>query len=193
MRKIVNRNINKRNKNNKELYNKNVYGQDLVVGDRVLMKNVSEMGGTGKLRNFGDNKIYKAISVCKDLPIYEIQPEKNVSKIKTVHHNLLLLCNQLPSEMSPRKNALYKGPQPPAISFNDSELVYICRRNINDNTLDNNVEAEPESETADSSTGGNTDSSMKIVEERPQRVRKPPKLLTYSQLENPSYTNTALI
>ena len=82
MRKIVNRNINKRNKNNKELYDKNVYGQDLVVGDRVLMKNVSEMGGTGKLRNFGDNKIYKAISVCKDLPIYEIQPEKMLVKLK---------------------------------------------------------------------------------------------------------------
>ena len=167
MRKIVNRNVNKRNKNNKELYDKNVYGQDLVVGDIVLMKNVSERGGTGKTRNFGDNKIYKAISARNDLPIYQIQPEKDVSKIKTVHRNLLLLCNQLPSEISPRKNVLYKGPKPPAISFNDSELVYICRRNINDNTLDNNVEAEPESETGDSSTGGNTDSSMKIVEERP--------------------------
>ena len=34
------------------MYDKEVYGRNLVVGDRVLMKNVSEKGGTGKLQSF---------------------------------------------------------------------------------------------------------------------------------------------
>ena len=82
MRKIVNRNINKRNKNNKELYDKNVYGQDLVVGDRVLMKNVSEMGGTGKLRNFGDNKITKQYLYAKIYRYTKFNLKKMLVKLK---------------------------------------------------------------------------------------------------------------
>ena len=51
-RKIVNQNINKRNNNNKEMYDKKAYGKNLVVGDRVLLKNFFERVGTGKLRSF---------------------------------------------------------------------------------------------------------------------------------------------
>ena len=47
---IVNQNINKRNSNNNELHDKNVYDRNLIFGDSVLMKNLYERGGTGKLR-----------------------------------------------------------------------------------------------------------------------------------------------
>ena len=153
------------------------------------MKNLSERRGTGKLRSFWDNDIYKVISAHKDLPIYKVQPEKGGSKIKTVHRNLLFLCNQIPSEKSPSKKILFKRPQLPE---SNSELVLIRRRNIKDNTIDINVEPELEAEIVDSSTGDNADAAEEIVRERPQRVRKQSKLLTHNQSGNPSYTDTTI-
>ena len=93
---IVSDNIQKSNNRNKTSYEKKVLGSELKVGDPVLVKNVSERGETGKLKSFWEHKIYKVVSVHKDLPIYQIQPEAGGSKIRTVHRNLLLLCNQLP-------------------------------------------------------------------------------------------------
>ena len=80
----------------------------------------------------------------KELPIYQVQPEKGGSKIKTAPCNVLFLCNQLPSEKSPSKKFVYKRSQLPPTSVNSdsksvSELVFISRRNIKD-TIDNNVE-----------------------------------------------------
>ena len=89
------------------------------------------------------------MSVRKDLSIYKVQTEKGASKIKIVHRNLLFLCDQLPSEKSPSRKVLFKQPQPPPTSISldselDSELVFIHRRNIKDNTIENNVEPKPE-------------------------------------------------
>ena len=50
--KIANQNVSKRNNSNKEMYDKKIYGRSLAVSDRVLMKNISKRGGTGKLRTF---------------------------------------------------------------------------------------------------------------------------------------------
>ena len=38
---------------NKRNYNKKVFDQILDPNDRVLLRNVSERGGTGKLKSFG--------------------------------------------------------------------------------------------------------------------------------------------
>ena len=54
---IANQNVSKRNNSNKEMYDKKIYGRSLAVSDRVLMKNISKRGGTGKLRTFWDYKI----------------------------------------------------------------------------------------------------------------------------------------
>ena len=85
-------------------------------------------------------------------------------------------------EKSSSKKVFYKRPQPLPTSVNSdsesvNELLFIHRRNIKDNTIDNNEESELEAERVDSSTGYNTDSPEEIVRERPQKVRKPPKLL----------------
>ena len=34
------------------MYDGKVYGQNLIAGDRILMTNVSNGGGTGKVLNF---------------------------------------------------------------------------------------------------------------------------------------------
>ena len=69
----------------------------LKPGDRVLVRNLSEGGGTGKLRNHWEEKIHKIVSAIGDDSVtYKIVHE-NVRKSKDwiVHRNLLLNCDDL--------------------------------------------------------------------------------------------------
>ena len=59
------------------------------------MINFAEGGGTGKLRSYWENDIYKIVD-CKgeDSLVYEVQPGKSQGrkKRKVVHRNMLLPC-----------------------------------------------------------------------------------------------------
>ena len=78
---------------NKRNYNKKVFGQIFEPNDRVLLRNVSETGGTGKLRSYWEKEIYVVVSCDPELPIYKIKSENGNKLVKTVHRNLLLKCN----------------------------------------------------------------------------------------------------
>ena len=48
----------------------------LLPGDRVLVRNMSERGGTGKLRSFLDNKIHIVLETYGENPVlFRIQAE----------------------------------------------------------------------------------------------------------------------
>ena len=69
----------------------------LEKGDRVLVRNLSERGGTGKLRNHWEEKVHKVVSaVGKDKVAYKVIPE-NVDnpKERIIHRNMLLNCDHL--------------------------------------------------------------------------------------------------
>ena len=191
---IVSDNIQKPNNRNKTSYEKNVLGSELKVGDQTLVKNVSERGRTGKLKSFWEHKSYKVVSVHKDLPIYQIQPEEGGSKIRTVHRNLLLLCNQLPSNNPHPSNKVQPKPKPsspsppPSESDSDSEIFIINRkiRNDIDNIQQSESDLENEHQIDNSVTSDETET---IIDERPKRNRKPVKLFTYDKLGQPSYTH----
>ena len=69
--------------------------QELHVGDRVLVKNVREKGGPGKLRSYWEQKVY-VISEKKGDVVYSVlgEGEKDPKKIRTVHRNMLLPVSQ---------------------------------------------------------------------------------------------------
>ena len=73
-----------------------MFGQVLEPNDRILFRNVSERGGTGKLRSYWKNDIYVVVSCDPELPIYKIKQENDNKPVKTVLRNLLLKCNELP-------------------------------------------------------------------------------------------------
>ena len=84
-------------KQNKSRYDKSIRGAELVVNDRVLVRNLSERGGTGKLRSHWEEQVYRVTKCHNDIPVYDVVSE-NGRKKRTLHRNLLLKCNLLPLE-----------------------------------------------------------------------------------------------
>ena len=65
--------------------------------DRVLIRSLSERGGTGKMRFFWEDKVHVIIENLNSENItYKVQPENDLNgKIHTLHRNILLSCDNL--------------------------------------------------------------------------------------------------
>ena len=68
----------------------------LLVGDRVLVRNMSERRGPGKLRSFWETIIYCVTKQHGDSPVYEVAPESENGRRRVLHCNMLLPCDFLP-------------------------------------------------------------------------------------------------
>ena len=68
--KLANQNIGKAASYNKKHYDLRVHGVELKVGDQVLVRNVREKGGTGKLRSHWEKEVFKVVEKKTDLPVY---------------------------------------------------------------------------------------------------------------------------
>ena len=84
----------------KRQYDRKVRFSILKPGDRVLVRNLSERGGPGKLRSFCNWKqqIHIVVKQNGDLPVYEVRPEGQAGKSRVLHRNALMPCDFLPSE-----------------------------------------------------------------------------------------------
>ena len=56
--KSANENIEKAANYNKSNYDKKIQGNELKVEDKVLIRNMREKGGTGKLRSHWERQVY---------------------------------------------------------------------------------------------------------------------------------------
>lgn len=78
----------------------NAIMQKLEIGDRVLIRNVREKGGPGKLRSFWEQEIYTIVDCKGDSGVvYSVRQENNEKgRIRTVHRIMLLPYEHLSSE-----------------------------------------------------------------------------------------------
>lgn len=79
----------------KAQYDKKAKGTILQPDDRVLIRNVKERGGSGKLRSYWEDDIYKIIRQKSDeIPVYDVDiPESGEEKTRTLHRNMLFPCS----------------------------------------------------------------------------------------------------
>jgi hypothetical protein len=82
----------------KQQYDKRVRHTALQEGDRVLVRNLSKRGGTGKLRSYWVDPIHIIKNQRGDLPVYEVIREVGKGRTRILHRNLLLPCSYLPVE-----------------------------------------------------------------------------------------------
>ena len=99
---VVRDNAKKSADRRKKHYDQKVFGACLDVGDRVLVRNVSERGGTGKLRSYWEDDIYVVVARKNpEIPVYTVETESKRSKkkVRVLHRNLLLPCDHLPVDL----------------------------------------------------------------------------------------------
>ena len=99
---IVAEHVDKIKSTSKMKYDQKAIAKPLDVGDKVLVRNLSERGGTGKLRSYWEKQIYDVKRKKDDLPIYEvISPETGKSRI--LHRNMLMKCDIIPATFTEEK------------------------------------------------------------------------------------------
>ena len=96
---IARENIGKSSEYNRKYYNNKVKAVEIIVGDKVLVKNVRARGGTGKLRSYWEEALFKVVEKRDGVPVYKIKNMKKASDVRVVHRNLLMKCDQLPEDI----------------------------------------------------------------------------------------------
>ena len=91
--KMANEQIKKSSAYNKKYYDKKVKESEIIVGDRVLIRNVRDKGGNGKLKSYLEPNILKVIRRDENLPVYSFQ---NMNSKSVLHRNLLMKSNDIP-------------------------------------------------------------------------------------------------
>ena len=94
----------------KEYYDRKLRSSVLQPNCHVLVRNLSEWGGHGKLRAHWEDQIHCIFRQRgPDSPVYKVKPETGTGPTCVRHRNLLLQCDSLPLDSDlPKKVSIPK-------------------------------------------------------------------------------------
>ena len=90
---IASRNAHAKAESGKLQYVKKVHSTALKPGDRVLVRNLSERGGPGKIRSHWEQDVYTVVKRQRGSPVYIVKEENGQGPGRVLHRNLLLQCD----------------------------------------------------------------------------------------------------
>ncbi|KAI8503655.1 retrotransposon-like protein 1 [Branchiostoma belcheri] len=138
--RIASQQARKTSAKGKKQYDRKVHGLSLSRGDRVLVRNMTDRGGPGKLRSHWEDKIHIVVKQKgKDIPVYEVRPECQEGRSRVLHRNMLLPCEGLPLEVPVPKQSRRRTPQEEEGRGSEKEEAVPSR-------VEEDEEAEPESQ-----------------------------------------------
>ena len=100
---IASRNAHAKAERGKLQYDKKVHSTALEPGDRVLVCNLGERGGPGKIWSHTGSKMSIVVKRQRESPVYIVKKENGQGTERVSHRNLLLQCDFLP--VDPLNNA----------------------------------------------------------------------------------------
>ena len=88
--KLAKEHMQKSSQYSKQYYDKKVKGTEILVGDLVLVRNVRERGGTGKLNSYWEENIFEVVKKDQNIPVYTLKNMNKSSDVRDIHGNLMM-------------------------------------------------------------------------------------------------------
>ncbi|GAA6083794.1 uncharacterized protein LOC113035358, partial [Tachysurus ichikawai] len=82
----------------KSRYDNKTYGAELQPGCRVLIRNIMERGGPGKLSSYWEEHVHVVQKKRLECQVYDVHSETGQGQVRVLHRNMLFLCEFLPVE-----------------------------------------------------------------------------------------------
>lgn len=102
--KICQDNSNRARLNQKKQYDKKIKGATVEVGDRILVK-ILAFTGKHKISDKWESVPYIVLKKPNsDIPVFDVQREDGVGRVRTLHRNHLLPIGELPLEIPEDRN-----------------------------------------------------------------------------------------
>ena len=185
-------------KEKKDLLNKKARHSVLQVGDRVLVKNVKERGGPGKLRSHWEKCVYLVTERKGEGPVYVLEPE-NGGVQRCLHRNLLFPVGsdlQIKADddqsMPNRKGVNHRKQNKDCNKKVDDRGKSLVDRKKKNSKSDHAENLQEDEDGRNTSSNESSDSSDERNSDIPnKRVSKAVKRFTYDKLGSPTISNLA--